>query len=1487
MKRKWIKRIILILLIPILLFTVLIVSLYIPSVQNFIQKKATSYASEAVGMDINIGRIDLRFPLNLLLRDVSVVQEKDTLLAFQSLNVGVEVLPLLKKQVMLNKLVLQKAHLDTKQFIDGIEVKGGIGELKVDSRIIDLGTSLVDLNGVYLEQINLSIALTDTVEAEKDTTEAAIDWRILVGDVSLTESQISFLMPYDTLSVAANIPSLLVKNVDVDLLKSEYLVNSLDLSKSSVSYRMGNQFRARGFDYNDIELQGLSVSIDSIAYSDSLIQANIETFSFHEKSGLLLNSLVGGFKMTDKELICSNFKLETPASLLSINAHMPIDWCNETIQTDIEMDLHLDMKETAQFLGVDSINASMANWGPVLAKVSASGNSSQLILNEVYAELSDAFILTVQGALKNICSDTKRNGQIDLLGDLYDLTRFEKWVSEDGSIRIPKHILVRGMAGVSGDKFYSELSLTEDKGVVDLKGNFDIGTEDYSIQASIDSLDIDHFMPDLLINQLIVSLNAKGRGFDPMSAKSKMNMDFSLNSLNYQNLYFRNIDLSANLDQGKLTTDITSNNSVVKAKASGYYWLTNPLINLQYKINVSDIDLYKLGVSKDKMKEPVQLLAEVETNNDSVEISLKMGDLDFNFSAKKSFNALMDGASELFASFMKQVEQRDIDFPKLQASLPPAHLSWRFGNQNPLSELLSQHSISYLNSTANFDINPQTGMNGYMGVGGFRMDSLKLDSLLFTLNQDTTGVHAVAGVLNDKNKERGFRALLRGVLNQKSGSLEMDFETADDDAKGLLFGIQASPVNRGTYITLIPQEPIVAFSKFKFKDRKNWVVLRDDFRVFADIDMINKNQIAFKMSSNLKDTTSLQNMNIDIRRVHLNDITRMFPFLPRLDGYLTSETHYVQTDSTLQLSTELFVDSLQYERKLIGDLSLGMTWLPDGADSDLINMYLTHNQVEILMADGLVDRSGKEDVIDVNADFEHFPLHVLNVMFPDEEIQLGGDIDGHLHVSGTTDSPIINGELILDSVTVYSQQAGAKFLLDSRPIQIEDSKIVFKDFAIYTTDQNPFKINGTVDISDLTDPKVDLKLQARNYTLIDAKRSKESILYGKLFVGMDATIKGPVDALKMRGSMSVLDNTDITYVLTESPLTVQDRLGDLVQFTSFRDTTVQAVDTIPRNLGGMDIAMSIHIDPSVQFKVDLSADRSSRVALQGGGDLSMQYTPQGDLYLNGRYSMTGGILKYSLPIIPSKEFTISNESYIEWTGKVDNPKLNFIAKDRVRASVSEADGSSHMVNFDVIIGAKNRLENLELVFDVSSPENSTVENELMAMGKEERGKQAIALLATGVYLANSGKGSGLNMGAALNSVLQSQINALAGSLKNVSFSVGVEEYDMSEAGGKRTDYSFRYSQQFMNNRLQLIVGGRIKTGVQADNDLESFIDNISVEYRLDTSGTRFVRLFHNKNYESVLEGEITETGVGLVLRKKINRLGELFIFRKKKKLETE
>ena len=142
------------------------------------------------------------------------------------------------------------------------------------------------------------------------------------------------------------------------------------------------------------------------------------------------------------------------------------------------------------------------------------------------------------------------------------------------------------------------------------------------------------------------------------------------------------------------------------------------------------------------------------------------------------------------------------------------------------------------------------------------------------------------------------------------------------------------------------------------------------------------------------------------------------------------------------------------------------------------------------------------------------------------------------------------------------------------------------------------------------------------------------------------------------------------------------------------------------------------------------------------------------------------------------------------------------------------------------------------------------------------------------------------MGSALNSVLQSQINSLTGNMKG-SFNVGIEDHTSAETGDTQKDFSFRYSQRFFDDRVQIVIGGKVSTGGNATNDVESFIDNISLEYRLDVSGTRYVRVFYDKNYESILDGEITETGVGLVLRKKMDRLGELFIFRRKKNKVTE
>lgn len=149
-------------------------------------------------------------------------------------------------------------------------------------------------------------------------------------------------------------------------------------------------------------------------------------------------------------------------------------------------------------------------------------------------------------------------------------------------------------------------------------------------------------------------------------------------------------------------------------------------------------------------------------------------------------------------------------------------------------------------------------------------------------------------------------------------------------------------------------------------------------------------------------------------------------------------------------------------------------------------------------------------------------------------------------------------------------------------------------------------------------------------------------------------------------------------------------------------------------------------------------------------------------------------------------------------------------------------------------------------------------------------------------MAEGNSTGNFNTNNALNSFLQGQINNLTSSF---DLNVGMESTNQ-EDGTNRTDYNFQFAKRFWNNRFRVVIGGSISTGNNVKQD-ETFIDNVSLEYRLDDSGTRYVKLFHNKNYESVLEGEIIETGAGIVLRKKVSRLGELFIFRKKRRNNQE
>lgn len=1479
------------------------VLLYVPPVQNLIRREVTAYASKATGMQIQVERIDLRFPLNLLVRGVEVIQQPDTLLSLESLNVRVQAWPLLKGKVEVDEVTLSRVAFNSANLIDGMEIKGVLGRFFLQSHGVDLSNETAVINATELSDTHVQMLMNDTTTTPKDTTASApVNWKVDLHQLKLKNVSFSMQLPADSMRMAAHIGEATIDDAQADLKNQFYGLKQFLLSGTSASYDTGAAKPAEGFDASHIAVRDVSIGLDSLLYKGRDMKAVIREFTMNERSGLSVTSLTGRAFSNDSIISVPGLKLQTPHSEIDLSAHTYWELVNipTTGRLSANLNAYIGKEDVMLFTGglPDSFKEAYP-FRPLVIRAGTDGNLKEMQISRFTVDLPGAFSLEGGGILENLADSITRSGTIGLKMKTQNLNFLTGLSGEvpNGTLVIPDSMNLVAQVDIKGPEYKANLHLKEGQGAMNVNAALNTATEVYKADLKIDNLQLHHFLPKDSIYELSLSAAADGRGLDVMSYRSYAKLDLALDRLHYAQYHLSNVHLTGALKGALVTANLTSDNELLKMTTDAEYNLAHSYPDGKVTVDVIRLDLHELGLMPEPMKRPLAFNLSAEARQNRVFTHFISGDMKLNLSARSGVNPLISQSIRFVDVLMKQIDEKELNHAELRKALPTAVLSFSAGKENPLAYFLATKNMSYHDASMKFGMAPDWGINGKAAVHALKVDTLQLDTVFFTVKQDTTLMKLRAGVINGpKNPQFSFSTTLTGEIRDRDAELLVDYKNGKGET-GVLLGVNARPLfegqgkGNGIAFTLIPEKPIVAFQQFHFNENHNWIYLHKNMRVYANVDMWDEEGMGFRVHSMQGDTVSLQNIDVEIRRIRLQEITSVLPYFPEVTGLFSLEAHYIQTEKDLQLSAEASIDELTYERQRIGDIALGATWLPGEQGKQYLNAYLNHDQVEVLVADGklLPTRTGK-DSLEVNTTLEHFPLRVANAFIPDQMVTLSGDMDGNLNITGSTEQPLINGELVLDSVAVFSSQYGARFVFDNRPVQIKNNRLLFDKFAIYTTSKNPFTIDGYVDFRDMSRPMANLNMLAQNYTLLDAKRTRESLVYGKVFADFRATVKGPLDGLNMRGNVSLLGNTDVSYVLTDSPLTVQDRLGSLVTFTSFSDTTTVVRQEVPTvSLGGLDMVMMVHIDPSVRVKVDLDASNDNRIELEGGGDLSMKYTPQGDLTLTGRYTLSGGLMKYALPVIAAKEFAIDDGSYVEWTGNPMDPMLNFKATDRIRASVSEGEnGGSRMVNFDVSVVVKNRLDNLSFAFDVSAPEDATVQNELTAMGAEERGKQALYIMVMKTYLGTGPIGGGggglgkLNMGSALTSVLSSQINSLMGNLKNASLSVGVEDHDDSETGSKRTDYSFRYSQRLFNNRFQIVIGGKVSQGENATNDAESFIDNISLEYRLDRTGTRYIRLFYDKNYESVLEGEITETGVGIVLRKKLDKLSELFIFKKKK-----
>jgi hypothetical protein len=1513
--RVWLRRI----CIGVAAFAVIILLLppllYIHPVAGWAGRVALGYAGRNLGVGVSVGDISLAFPLRLSVDSLAVTAAGgDTLMRAGSLRVNVAPAQLLRQTVLVDTLVLSGLSVaSTGGFLEGMDIWGRLDGLSGRASV-GLASGRAVIYSLSLSGGDIGVRV-DT--PSPDSVTSPTPWRVDAHRVSVSDVSFSMFMPSDTLSLSAGIGRGEVVGASADLEVSRYSVERIALEEGFVTYDAGVRARNDGLDPMHLALGGIRLSVDSVVFHEREVRLLIRAFSAGERSGLVVSSLLGSLYGDSAGIRIPLLEARTPSSSAEVRASVPYSAVSAHPSGSMRLSLNTSIGKRDVFILAGGLPADFRDaypGEPAVLAVTVDGNLSSLNLRRFEAVLPGALRIAATGHAGNITDSIRRSFKADLEVTLEQsglpLTLMAP--SDRGRFALPG-VVLKGEASLEGGMYRAGLRLTEGEGKVELAARYHTGDESYGVRLYVDSLEPLHFLPGDSLIWLSASLRGAGRGLDPFADSTRAAWEGRVRRVQYGSASLEDAVIRGTLNDHRLRLGLKSLSPYASADIAFDGTLYKGKLEGAVTGDVDSLDLRQLGVMEEAFATSFQLFAEMESDLDSdhradltlgnwelsmgersikpktltmharsardtTGLSFHVGDFAVLMSAGEAAPSVAERLSSLAESVAKEVSgDSSVSLSRLTPLLPGISLDVHLGKDNPVYNILKQNDIDFNDFDLKATLSPGDGLRLDASLYALNLDTFRVDTVRISVRPDTMGLRYLAEVTKKAyRRQQPFNGVLRGTAGDRHADAEILYTNSRNET-GLHLGVRATHKDGSVYARFFPGDPVIAFNTFSLNPN-NYIRFKSVKDIEADVKFTGQGNSSLWLRSVGGNGEGYPELHAELNSIDMGAVSSGLAPMAPMEGMMSADLRYAPSEESFMVVGDVHIDSLRYDGGDVGELMLSAVYLPLDESTHQIDAHFYHDRAEAASASAVYE-VGKERLTG-SLSVDSLRLAMLTPFIPGHMASFDGRMSGRLDISGRPSSPVVDGYVRLDSGSVYTPLMASRFRTDDRKVEIKASRAVFDGYRLYAAGKNPLELSGEIAFDDLDRVRADLRVKGDNLQVLDVGRNAESIVYGRLLAGIDATLRGPLDAISFTGDVKLLGGTNVTYVMKESPLTVQDRLKDLVTFTSFADTTVRrrrdrGAGQMPA--GGMDMLLSIHIDPVVRMRADLTPDRSSFVSLEGGGDLSFRYTREGEMRLNGRYTLTGGNLKYALPVIPLKEFVIKDESYIQWDGDLLNPLLGITATQRMRTSVSLTGESPRMVNFDVGVDVKQRLDNMSLIFTIASPEDASVQTELDKLGIEGRSTQAVAMMATGMFLAgNTGKVN-LNMGNALTSFLQNEISSIAGdALKTMDFSFGVDTYDQDAAmgGGQRTDYSFRFARRFYNDRLRVVVGGKVSTGDVQQN--ESFIDNASLEWRLNKAGTGYLKMFHDKNYKSVLDGEVTETGLGVVLRKRMLHFYELF-----------
>ncbi len=1098
------------------------------------------------------------------------------------------------------------------------------------------------------------------------------------------------------------------------------------------------------------------------------------------------------------------------------------------------------------------------------------------------------------------------------------------------SIQIPEEISVNAVFNEKLKEFETSIHLNSSIGNAMLLANID-KNENFRANLSTSELDLGSLLKNKqMYGTVTLTAAVTGHGLDQNTIKADIKAQVSSIFLN--NYTYHNLNVNGTASGREFAGEVKLNDKNAVFDFDGLVNTTVGKEQLKFNLNVKGADLQKLSFTKDDMR--IGFRANANLKGGTVnKLNGKAGitNMIIAHNGKKYvFDSVMVASVN-----QPNKSEMSFNSPligiKYSGTLSPTSLPEVLSQYfNKFFPFLETKPAKHKNDSTGFNFEIQLHNHPLLSevflpdlkefepgiiTGSFdsRKNELKLNAGVKRLVYGTTEINNMAVVVKSDSTALDFSVSGSGILNSQINLANILFEGKLAENKILA---NISSIDGSNKKLLIRSEITKEKGNYKLVlDPKNFYLMNNRWDIAADnyiefgkqgflIHHLFMNNAQSQMNIASVHDRFNDDLNIEIKKFRLDDISRIIEKDSSLvKGNVDGNVLLKRVNNSYGIIANATINNLIVRDVPIGQLAIKAE-NPTGERFDVdVKLTGTNNN---LTASGYYIPNGGDNSIHLKADIQSLSMKTVEAFSMGQIREASGNISGNFLVGGKSTAPELSGELTLNDVFMNPKYLNNRIEFKHETLQLRADGIYFEKFTMLDTKKNAAVIDGTVHMKQFSDFVFAIHATTKDFLLFNTTSKENEMFYGRMIIDSKIDITGTISLPVINAKLKMKNGSNFTFAVPEDKLTADKGEDEVL----FEDTSKQneilnrkvKKDIQKSGLTGFDLSSIIEVDKKATLRLLMDPSSSDSLVVRGEAALSFILDRSGKMSLTGTYNLNEGSYLISLEQFIKRKFEIVSGSTISWNGDPLDADISINATYTVRAApydlvanqmsgLSDVDkgGYKQLYPFLVMLKLRGAILKPEISFEIQlTPENKGIlggaVNQKLNMLNEDASalnKQVFALLVLGRFVQENPLQSETNVASTfvrstVGSFLSTQLNKLSSKVvPGVELNFDIQSYDDYQTGQAqgRTQVGIGVKKQLFNERLSVQMGGSVDVeGARAkQNSVSDITGDVTVEYKLTKDGRYRLKGFRQNQYEGAIEGQLVETGVGVVFVRDFNK----------------